>query len=116
MRFHIASDNLDDYLAETAEVDYSNPAIRTLTADLRAHADDDIAFAKAAFEYVRDRVDHSWDVQSRQVSCAASDTLRNGHGICYAKSNLLCAILRCGGIPTGFCYQRLTLGDTPDTG
>ncbi len=37
-------------------------------------------------------------------------------GICYAKSNLLAALLRGGGIPTGFCYQRLTLGDTPDTG
>lgn len=37
-------------------------------------------------------------------------------GICYAKSNLLCAIVRSAGIPAGFSYQRLTLGDTPDTG
>ena len=29
---------------------------------------------------------------------------------------LLAAILRCGGIPTGLCYQRLTKGDTPDSG
>lgn len=37
-------------------------------------------------------------------------------GICYAKSMLLAALLRKEGIPTGFCYQRLTLGDTPETG
>jgi transglutaminase-like putative cysteine protease len=29
---------------------------------------------------------------------------------------LLAAILRSKGIPTGFCYQKLTKGDTPDTG
>lgn len=29
---------------------------------------------------------------------------------------MLAAILRSRGIPTGFCYQRLTKGDTPDTG
>jgi len=29
---------------------------------------------------------------------------------------LLAAILRSKGIPTGFCYQRLTKGDTPATG
>lgn len=36
-------------------------------------------------------------------------------GICYAKSNLFAALLRAVDIPTGFCYQRLTLGDTPET-
>lgn len=29
---------------------------------------------------------------------------------------LLAALLRVKGIPSGFCYQRLTIGDTPDTG
>lgn len=116
MRFITDSGRLDDYLAETAEVDYSNPAVSKLATELRTYAENDIAFVKNAFEYVRDRISHSWDIQSSQVTCAASDTLRHGHGICYAKSNLLCAILRSCGIPTGFCYQRLTLGDTPDTG
>ncbi|WP_367006259.1 hypothetical protein ABZ559_10140 [Streptococcus sp. ZY19097] len=30
--------------------------------------------------------------------------------------NLLAALLRLEGIPAGICYQRLTLGDTPDSG
>ena len=37
-------------------------------------------------------------------------------GICWAKSNLFAALLRANNIPAGICYQRLTLGDTPDTG
>lgn len=110
------SDRLDDYFAETTEVDCSDPAVRSLATKLRAEAEDDVAFARAAFEYVRDRVAHSWDIQADRVVCSASETLQYGHGICYAKSNLLCAILRSQGVPAGFCYQRLTLGDAPDTG
>lgn len=41
---------------------------------------------------------------------------KDREGICYAKSNLLAALLRLQGIPAGFCYQKLTIGDTPDTG
>jgi len=37
-------------------------------------------------------------------------------GICYAKSNLLATLLRAEVIPTGFCYQRLMIFDTPDKG
>jgi len=37
-------------------------------------------------------------------------------GICYAKSNLFAALLRAIKIPVGFCYQKITLGDTPETG
>ncbi|MFD0673208.1 transglutaminase family protein [Cohnella sp. GCM10027633] len=116
MRFLIESDRRSDYLAETEEIDYSERSIHRLADELRAGASDDTGFVKAAYEYVRDRISHSWDIQDARVTCAASEVLRHGHGICYAKSNLLCAILRSEGIPTGFCYQRLTLGDTPDTG
>jgi transglutaminase-like putative cysteine protease len=73
-------------------------------------------YVKNAFEYVRDHISHSWDIQSSRITCKASDVLFFKEGICYAKSNLLCALLRSRGIPAGFCYQRLTLGDTPDTG
>ena len=65
---------------------------------------------------MRDKIKHSWDVQDRRVTVSASDALREGVGICWAKANLLAALLRANGIPSGFSYQRLTLGDTPDTG
>lgn len=42
--------------------------------------------------------------------------MRHREGICYAKSHLLAALLRAQGIPCGLCYQKLTLGDTPETG
>jgi len=39
------------------------------------------------------------------VTCSASEVLREGTGICFAKSHLLAALLRAVGIPAGLCYQ-----------
>ena len=37
--------------------------------------------------------------------------LKAGHGICFAKSHLLAALLRSKAVPAGFCYQKLILDD-----
>ncbi|TCM95879.1 transglutaminase superfamily protein [Paenibacillus sp. BK033] len=116
MPFPCISPSLTDYLADSEIVDYHHPAIQALEAELRLQAPDETTFIRHAFEYVRDHISHSWDIQSSRITCVASDVLAHKEGICYAKSNLLCAILRSQGIPAGYCYQRLTLGDTPDTG
>ncbi|AIQ65335.1 transglutaminase [Paenibacillus stellifer] len=107
---------VDDYLTMTAEVDYDHLLIAELTSKLAASSQDQVDFIKQSYEYVRDQIDHSWDIQSSRITCSASETLIHNEGICYAKANLLCAMLRRAGIPSGFCYQRLTIGDTPDTG
>lgn len=116
MDLRLASENLADYLLESEEVNYSHPSIGAIADVLRRQAPDELAYVQAAFEFVRDQVSHSWDIQSPRVTRIASDVLAAREGICYAKSNLLCALLRREGVPAGFCYQRLTLGDTPDTG
>ena len=51
------------------------------------------------------------DINRDIITCTASEVLRAEHGICFAKSHLLAALLRCKSIPTGFCYQKLTFGD-----
>lgn len=110
------SDNLSDYLQETREVDYSNPIIAAKAAELFDSTQTEIEKAKIAFEFVRDHISHSWDIQSKLVTCQASEVLANKEGICYAKSHLLASLLRTQGIPTGFCYQKLMLFDTPEQG
>ncbi|MGG4144229.1 transglutaminase family protein [Paenibacillus algorifonticola] len=110
------SSSLDDYLEETTEVDYGHFSIKALASELYSQSLNEMDYVKTAFEFVRDHISHSVDIQSSRVTCRASEVLLFKEGICYAKSNLLCALLRCQGIPAGFCYQRLTLGDTPDTG
>lgn len=114
MNLKCESKNFNDYLLELNEVDYSNPIICTLANELFNPLQTEKA--KAAYEFVRDEIPHTWDIQSKRVTCHASEVLTYKEGICYAKSNLLAALLRSQGIPTGFCYQRLMLFDTPDKG
>ena len=85
--------------------------ITNLALEIKANSEDEISYIKNAFEYVRDSISHSADIQGNIVTCKASEVLRTKEGICYAKSHLLAALLRCNQIPTGFCYQRLILDD-----
>ncbi|PLS14912.1 transglutaminase [Bacillus sp. M6-12] len=116
MNFICESDKLDDYLLELNEVNYSNPIIKKKADELFNPFQTEIEKAKVAFEFVRDEISHSWDIQSKRVTCNASEVLDFKEGICYAKSHLLASLLRSQGIPTGFCYQRLMLFDTPEKG
>jgi transglutaminase-like putative cysteine protease len=104
----VEAGNPHAYLDQDAVVDFDRPEIRRLAEDIRSRHPDDVDFARAAYEHVRDGIRHSWDVQDTRVSISASDTLAHGTGLCFAKSHLLAAILRSQGVPTGFCYQRLT--------
>lgn len=110
------SNKLDDYLLESEEVNYFHPIIKGKIDELFNPSQTEVEKVKLAFEYVRDEISHSWDIQGKRVTCKASDVLAIKEGICYAKSNLLAALLRSQGIPTGFCYQRLMLFDTPEKG
>jgi transglutaminase-like putative cysteine protease len=101
---------------ETDVIDYGHPAVKEKATELYAKSINEDDFVKKTYEFVRDEVFHSWDIQSSRITCKASEALLFKEGICYAKSNLLCALLRSKAIPAGFCYQRLTIGETPDTG
>lgn len=113
---HCESDKLTDYLLEQTEVNFSNSIIRAKVDELFNPTQTELEKAKTAFEFVRDEISHSWDIQSDRVTCNASEVLAFKEGICYAKSHLFAALLRSQGIPTGFCYQRLMLFDTPEKG
>ncbi|MYL39798.1 transglutaminase-like domain-containing protein [Halobacillus litoralis] len=110
------SNKLEDYLLDLDEVNYSNSLIKGKIQELFNPSQTEIEKAKVAFEYVRDEISHSWDIQGKRVTCKASDVLKYKQGICYAKSHLLASLLRSQGIPTGFCYQRLMLFDKPEKG
>ncbi len=110
------SKNLEDYLKESPFVDYSDHTVVDKSESLYRLSENKLDYTERAFLFVRDAIDHSWDIQSHRVIRTASEVLKAGEGICYAKAMLLAALLRRKGIPAGFCYQRLTIGDTPDTG
>ena len=59
------------------------------------------------YEWVRDEIPHSNDINVQVLTCSASEVLSNKTGICFSKSHLLAALLRSVHIPAGFCYQVL---------
>jgi transglutaminase-like putative cysteine protease len=98
------------YLGADDVVQSGSPEIVRLAGELREKAPDDVAFTRAAYEWVRDEVTHSVDAEDPTVTVTATEVLAARTGLCYAKSHLLAALLRAQGIPTGLCYQRLADG------
>lgn len=111
MELKIYSDNIEDYLTDSDIIDYNNPKIQELANNLEEKANDEIDYIRLAYEFVRDHISHSADINNDLITCNASEVLQEGHGICFAKSHLLAALLRCKSIPAGLCYQKLILDD-----
>ena len=111
MKLSLFTDNIDEYLKKDGVVNYENENIIQLADLLWSNADSDVDYIKRAYEFVRDNISHSADINEDSLTCSASEVLAAGHGICFAKSHLLAALLRCKSIPTGFCYQKLILDD-----
>lgn len=111
MSLSLFTDNIDEYLKKDDIVNYENLNIFQLADSLWSNADSDVDYIKKAYEFVRDNISHSADINEDMITCSASEVLAAGHGICFAKSHLLAALLRCKSIPTGFCYQKLILDD-----
>lgn len=124
--------DIQKYLECTPFLNYDYPAIQELANQLmnqatqlvqqktlskatmsqtEDQADVTIAYMEAAFTFVRDSIKHSADVGEMEITRSASEVLEAGHGICFAKSHLLVALLRAKRIPAGLCYQRLTLSE-----
>lgn len=106
-------DQLDPALCLDADavVESTHPAVAALAGSLRAGHATEVEFAERAFAWVRDEVRHSYDVGDPRVTLTASEVLEHRVGLCYAKSHLLAAVLRAGGVPAALCYQRLAHGD-----
>ncbi len=103
------SNNINEYLKHDNVIDYNNNAVSRLADMLFTKANDELGFIKAAYEFVRDNIAHSADINEDTIPYTASEVLKAGHGICFAKSHLLAALLRCKSVPAGFCYQKLIL-------
>jgi transglutaminase-like putative cysteine protease len=98
--------DLSAYLAADEVIDHSHPLVRKTAAELARNAADSYAYARLAFEFVRDTIPHSQDSGDLRVTWRASDVLEQRTGICYAKAHALAALLRAEDIPTALCYQK----------
>lgn len=107
MELIIESDKLTDYLkAIPPVIQFDSSLIRKQISAITSQTDSIKERAKLAFEFSRDKIQHSFDSDScTQVTINAEDVLEKKEGICFAKAHVLASLLRGMGIPTGFCYQ-----------
>ncbi|ODS38581.1 MAG: ABC transporter ATP-binding protein [Candidatus Altiarchaeales archaeon WOR_SM1_79] len=112
MKLILETNNENEYLSSSKIIDYDSKNIQEIASHLSKDITDEVQLAKIVYEYVRDNIAHSSDINSSRVTYKASDVLKYREGMCHAKSHLLAAILRYLKIPTGFCYQKLILDDT----
>jgi len=101
------SDNMEEYLASDVIIDWQDAEVQQKALELTRSLGDEVDKARCLYEWVRDAIPHTHDAGLDVVTCSASEVLRHGTGICFAKSHLLAALLRAVGIPAGFCYQVL---------
>jgi transglutaminase-like putative cysteine protease len=101
--------DLAPFLAPSAAIDFDAAIVTRLAETIRR--DSELPTIRAAYELVRDRFAHSYDTGAQEVSVSASDVVRLGHGICFAKAHLLAAVLRANRIPAALCYQKLARDD-----
>jgi transglutaminase-like putative cysteine protease len=100
------------YLSPSKYIDFENKEVLSVAQSLALGAVSEQDIVRRCFEFVRDEVRHSSDYKLNPITCKASDVLRHKTGYCYAKSHLLAALLRANGIPTGLCYQRLSVAES----
>lgn len=127
------TDDLGRYLEDTITIDWQTPSVMETGRRLLAGITDAEARVERLFRFVRDEIDHSFDLAEdelerragrslagwsanfvrRGIACRASEVQALGHALCFAKSHLLAALLRVAGYPTGFCYARLVDDERP---
>jgi len=103
--------NIQKYLESSDYINWDNSEIKELAKSLALDTSNEESLTKKCFEWVRDNIKHSAEFKLNPVTCKASDVLKHKTGYCFAKSHLLAALLRANNIPTGLCYQRLSIDD-----
>lgn len=98
---------MSPFLRATMIVNWDHLEVLALASYLAKQSNDQLALISRTFNWVRDRIEHSWEYQKEAVPLKASDVLVNKHGCCFAKSHLLAALLRANGISAGFAYQQV---------
>ena len=88
MKMVCESERLDHYLAECDNVNYNHPKIIEITNELFNMTQTETEKVKIAFEFVRDDISHSWDIQQKRSRVALQMYCYMGWE--YAMPNHIC--------------------------
>ena len=69
------SHDIRAYLKADAVIDYGDQSVSRLADTLYEQSKDSLDYIRNAYEYVRDRIPHSADINAEEVACSASEVL-----------------------------------------
>ena len=69
------SNDISNYLSKDNVIDFDNKLIMELSDKLFNKAYDEIDYIRLAYEYVRDNISHSADINNDIITCSASEAL-----------------------------------------
>lgn len=70
--------NINSYLVCDGVIDFRNENITQLADTLYQKAENELDFIKTAYEFVRDHISHSADINEDELTHIASDVLKKG--------------------------------------
>lgn len=74
--YGIRKKEIDEYLKETELINSSHQLIQEIIYDKFNNLKDNVALINCIYEFVRDKIHHSWDIQSKRITIKASDVLQ----------------------------------------
>ena len=75
-----STDNTEEYLKQDDVIDYSSEIITRLAGELIGRTDSETQFIKAAYEFVRDKISHSADINEAAEKLLDKINIKN-HGL-----------------------------------
>jgi hypothetical protein len=97
--------DVNDYLECSDIIDHNHPLVEDAAEHITYGLKDSLTKARAIYDFVKDQIFNSFQINATSVTKKASEVIDKGHGISYAKAHLLAALMRASDIPAGFCYQ-----------
>ncbi len=75
MKELIIKDTIGEYLSASKYINWKDNSILSKADEFKLSAADEISLIKTVYEFVRDEIKHSWDVQDKCVTKSATEVL-----------------------------------------
>ena len=75
MKELIIKDNIEKYLSVSKYINRKDNSILSKADEFKLKYADEVSLIKVIYEFVRDEIKHSWDVQDERVTKSATEVL-----------------------------------------
>jgi len=82
MKELIIKDTIEEYLSTSKYINWKDDSILSKANEFMQKYTNEIRLVKVIYEFVRDEIKHSWDVQDKRMTKSATEVLEQGVGIC----------------------------------